>query len=178
MQIEEWRPIAGYEGSYEVSSLGSVRSIPHVVKNRYSTALRGGRVLRQTPDKRGYLLVGLSRGMKVTTVKVHRLVAAAFISAPPTIDAQVNHLDCVKAHNAVSNLEWCTRQENHRHAVDAGRLDGTISPKRGKKLTADEVRGIRAARLSGETVKSIASRFGVARETAGKILRGQIWVRV
>jgi hypothetical protein len=176
--MERWLPIAGYEGLYEVSSLGNVRSLDHMVKNRYSTALRHGRILIQTPDRVGYLQVHLSNKNRVSTQKVHRLVAAAFLGEPPHPTAHVNHLDFSKDNNAVENLVWCTPKQNHRHAVDGGRMDGAVSPKRGKKLTVQKVLSIRAARKNGETVASIAKRHGVARETAGKILRGKIWVRV
>jgi hypothetical protein len=177
MKSEEWRSIPGYEGLYEVSSLGRVRSLDHMVRNRYSVALKRGIVLRQTPDRRGYMQVHLSNGSKVETCKVHRLAATAFIGPPPTPDAQVNHIDFTKDNNVFVNLEWCTRQKNHRHAVDGGRLDGSISPKRGKKLTPAKVLSIRAASANGETDKSIGTRFGVARETVGKIIRGKIWAR-
>lgn len=179
MEDEAWLPVAGYEGLYEVSSLGRVRSLDHWVKNRYSRALRRGRILRQSPDRGGYLQVHLSNCNKVETLKVHRLVASAFVGAAPTPDAQVNHIDFKKDSNAAGNLEWCTRQENHRHAVDGGRLDGSVSNRRAKKLTTEIVLQIRSANANGEGGSRIlARRFGIAAATAQRILSRKIWVRI
>ncbi len=179
MQNEEWRPITGYEGLYEVSSLGKVRSLDHVVKNRYSFALRHGRILKQSPDRAGYLQVHLSKKNDVSTEKVHRIVAATFLGLPPTPDAQVNHLDFTKSNNVVNNLEWCSRQVNHRHAVDGGRLDGAISSKRAKKLTSEIVLQIRAANANGEGGSRIlARRFNLSAATVQKILNRNIWARI
>jgi hypothetical protein len=176
--MEKWLPVVGYEGLYEVSSRGKVRSLDHVVKNRYSTALRHGRTLKPTPDRAGYLQVPLSASNVVTTKKVHRLVASAFLGEPPHAKAHVNHLDFNKANNGVGNLQWCTPKQNHRHAVDAGRLDGAISPKRGKKLTIEKVLSIRAARKAGERRRVIAERFGICMHTVDRVVAGKIWGRV
>jgi hypothetical protein len=175
--METWKPVLGYEGLYEVSSTGRVRSLDHLVKNRYGLALRGGRVLRQTPDRAGYLQVNLSKENVVTTAKVHRLVAKAFIGDPPTVDSHVNHKDFRKANNAVANLEWFTRQQNHRHAVAAGRLDGAVSPRRAKKLSVEKVRAIKAAIAAGGTWRATAKRFGISAPTLSKIMNGSIWSR-
>lgn len=177
LQIEEWRPIVGFEGLYEVSSLGRVRSLDHWVRNRYSNALRRGRVLKQTSDRAGYLQVNFSKSNVISTHKVHRLVAKAFIGEAPTDDAHVNHIDFKKDHNEVTNLEWCSREYNHRHAVDAGRMDGHLSPKRGKKLTTEKVREIKAAIADGATWRSTAKRFGISNPTLTKIMNRTIWAR-
>ena len=97
--IEEWRPIKGYEGLYEVSNTGLVRN---VVKGRY---------LKPGFDKNGYLKCVLSKGGKQRTVYIHRLVATAFIPNPDGLP-QVNHRDEDKTRNVVDNLEWCTSKYN------------------------------------------------------------------
>jgi hypothetical protein len=175
--MEIWKAVVGYEGLYEVSSLGRVRSLPHIVPNRSSKYTTIGKVLRQAPDRRGYLQVHLSSGKKVETKKVHRLVATAFIGEPPQADSHVNHRDFKVDNNAATNLEWCSSRQNIRHSVLAGRLDATVSPRRAKKLTAETVGIIRAASASGEPNMRIAKRIGVSRRTIDRIISGKIWVR-
>lgn len=117
--MEEWKPVQGYEGFYEVSSFGRVRRLERLVKTgikhseyRYS---RGG-VLKQHQKRGGYLSVDLSKGSVVKTINVHKLVATAFIPKPDG-KTEVNHKNCDKTDNRVENLEWVTPRENKDHAI-------------------------------------------------------------
>lgn len=175
--MEIWKAVVGYEGLYEVSSLGRLRSLAHIVPNRTSTRMTIGRVLRQAPDRSGYLQVHLSNGKKVETTKVHRVVAAAFIGPPPQADSHVNHKDFKVDNNAAINLEWCSSKQNVAHSVLAGRFDGSTNPRRAKKLTLEIVGAIRVASASGEPNMRIAKRIGVSRRTIDRIIAGKIWVR-
>ena len=96
---EEFRDVPGYEGVYEVSNLGRVKNI------------ETGRILKPFKDTNGYLILKLSKDGTRRTVKVHRLVALAFLPNPQNLP-QVNHKDENKTNNAVSNLEWCTAGYN------------------------------------------------------------------
>lgn len=113
---ERWLPIAGYEGLYDVSDLGRVRSLPRQTR----TGLRGGQVLIPRPDADGYLLVNLSRDGIKTTRKVHQLVAEAFLGpCPPGLEVchnRPNSRDCAEA----ANLRYGTRSENIQQAVQEG----------------------------------------------------------
>lgn len=105
--MEQWRDIPGFEGLYQVSNSGKVKS------------LRRGAELKPGTDKGGYLYVGLcSRGIQ-KTCKIHRLVALAFL---PNDEGKrtVNHIDGNKLNNSVDNLEWATHSENIIHAVKNG----------------------------------------------------------
>lgn len=106
---EIWRDIKNYEGLYQVSSLGRVRS----VKNRC-------RLLGNYLDGKGYPIARLCKNGKAITINVHRLVAKAFIPNPLNKPA-VNHINSTPTDNRASNLEWCTIAENNRHSLIAGR---------------------------------------------------------
>lgn len=122
MITEKWHDIIGYEGSYQVSNLGRVRSldrfVPRTLKSgKACTARVSGRILSPGDNGAGYLLVQLrNEALGAKTYLVHRLVAVAFIGPCPFADAEVNHLDGVKANNEVWNLEWVSRQGNQIHA--------------------------------------------------------------
>jgi len=118
--MEIWKPIPNYEGSYEVSSEGRVRSIDKLVKTgiRHSeTRLRKGRTLKPNLKRNGYLTIDLSKDNKVKTTTIHRIVAKVFIDNPENLP-QVNHKDGIKSDNRVSNLEWCDNSYNQQHRYD------------------------------------------------------------
>lgn len=125
-----WKPIPGYE-CYEVSDRGEVRSLDHFVKMDMKgtpcISLRPGRILNPAKDSSGYLGVVLSRpDGKRKTVRVHRLVAQAFLPNPEGLP-QVNHKDEDKTNNAVSNLEWCTAKANSAYGTRPGRLSTKVA---------------------------------------------------
>ena len=110
---EIWKPVIGYEGLYEVSNLGRVRSIDRLVK--YSNGqihLHKGRMLSPgLVHKLGYLQVALCNNGKIKHKMVYRLVAEAFLPNPDNLP-QVNHRDENPFNNCVENLEWCTIEYN------------------------------------------------------------------
>ena len=99
---EQWRDIDGYDGMYQVSDLGRVRS------KKYGKV----RVLRPVKDGKGYLRVGLWKENKVKRLLVHRIVASAFIPNTDSSKTQINHINECKSENKVSNLEYCTASYN------------------------------------------------------------------
>lgn len=120
--IEEiWRPVVGYEGLYEVSNTGRVRSLDRYDSNNHFLK---GRILKLCADKDGYLNVGLSLGNKVKKYKVHRLVAEAFIPNPYNLP-QVNHRDEDKTNNRVENLEMCNAKYNSNYGSRKDRVRDT-----------------------------------------------------
>ena len=114
--IEEiWKDIAGYEGKYQVSNLGRVRSLPRTFLdvNRRKQMFRG-RVLKQMMRKNGYMVVTFYESGKFHQMMVHRLVADAFIPNPNNLPL-INHKDEDKTNNRVDNLEWCSAQYNNTY---------------------------------------------------------------
>ena len=122
--MEEWKNVIGYEGLYEVSNTGQVRSLDRYVK--YSNGrihLHKGKVLSPVKDKDGYLAVFLSCNGKQKTIRIHRLVAQVFIENPDNLP-EVNHLDEDKTNNRVDNLEFC----DHKYNVNYGhRIENAIN---------------------------------------------------
>lgn len=124
--MEQWKDIDGFEGMYQVSDQGKVRSVERTVKMKRGgkeyDMHHKGRVLRATVSKDGYEAVQLTKDSKPYTFKVHRLVARAFLHNPDNLP-EVNHRDGNKTNNTVSNLEWCTRSHNIKHAFERGLID-------------------------------------------------------
>lgn len=115
--MEIWKDIAGFEGIYQVSNMGRIKSI-----DRYVFTIKGcgkrfvkGDVKKPTLMKRGYLKISLFKGGKGRTREVQRIVAETFIDNP-FCKEQVNHIDGDKTNNCVSNLEWASPQENTIHS--------------------------------------------------------------
>lgn len=123
---EQWRPVRGWEDYYEVSSHGRVRSCDRLVQHaKGGMALKKGKVLKNRIDGKGYPFVGLYRASKGIQLRVHRLVADAFIPNPRSVP-YVNHIDADRTNPQVSNLEWVTQSENLQHASKLGAWRGQI----------------------------------------------------
>lgn len=121
---EVWKPIVGYEGYYEVSNLGRVRSIAIYVNSKNnSKRYRSERVLKGILHN-GYVWVTLSKNNVKTKKRVHRLVAEAFIPNPENLP-YINHMDEVKTNNVFTNLEWCTVQYNNTYGTARSRAEET-----------------------------------------------------
>lgn len=110
MKEELWKPVLGYEGFYEVSNLGRVRSLNRPTKNR--NKLAKGRILKGKISSNGYPTVHLSLNGIANWIHIHRLVALAFIPNPDNLP-MINHLNEIKTDNRVENLEWCTALHNN-----------------------------------------------------------------
>lgn len=119
--VEEWRPVVGFEDAYEVSNLGRVRRSGRAARtgNGRGGGARIGRLIAQGDAPGGYVRVQLWKAGRGRAVLVHRIVAAAFIGPVPDGE-EVNHRDGDKKNNAVSNLEYLTRSDNNRHAYRMG----------------------------------------------------------
>lgn len=136
--VEVWRVVVGYEGLYEVSSDGRVRSLNY-------RGVRGRTEELSLADWGGYFYVVLSNGLsKPSKNYVHRLVAQAFLDNPLELP-EVNHIDENPSNNHVSNLEWCTRSYNINFGSRIERVRDSLS------------RGIEAFNSSGEVIHRFSS---------------------
>ena len=117
MNNEVWKPVIGYEGIYEVSNMGRVKSLGRTARSKCDSArLVPERILRPCANRRGYLNVRLSKNGVEKHLYVHRLVAEAFIPNDNILATTVNHMDEDKTNNCVDNLEWMSQTENNRYS--------------------------------------------------------------
>ena len=129
---EVWKDIKGYEGMYQCSSLGNIRSLDRIVicKNgRIDHKIGTTMKLRQ--NKNGYMQIGLTKHNVRKMTYVHRLIAETFIENPDN-KSQINHKDGDKLNNSVENLEWVTASENLKHSYE--NLNRTINSGKHRKI--------------------------------------------
>ena len=136
---EIWKDIQGWEGFYQISNMGNVRSLERTLvhKNGREVFCQGN-LLKPQPNSRGYLRVQLKMPSKTAVLFVHRLVAKHFVDNPkPEECAIVNHIDNNILNNKHSNLEWTTPYGNTQHAKNQGRLVRT------KEWLSNQRRGLK-----------------------------------
>ena len=158
--MEVWKDIEGYEGLYQVSNLGNVKSFP-----RHGTRTNQVFFLSQSKDSKGYMRVWLSNGKVQKNFKVHRLVASAFVENPNNLP-QVNHKDENKQNNSLLNLEWCNRKYNCNYGT---RLDRQRKRVFCKELNEEFADAREAQRKIGVLKSSIQKCCRGAQKTAGKM---------
>lgn len=177
--VELWRPVAGHEGRYQISSLGRVRSL---------MSAKNEGILKQPVDRYGYRYVNLYSDGRAKHAKVHRLVCIAFNGQPP-VNTECGHLDGDKSNNAALNLKWVTRLENTEHqflhgvrvrgkpVVYNGRNFGP-NPTRSKatgrkvKLSDEQVIEIRQKSARGISAYALAKEYSVCKRTAQRLIKG------
>jgi len=133
---EEWKPIVGYEGLYEVSNMGRVKSLNRTLPNKTGGKRQWNEtLLHQNIRPNGYAFVSLSANGETSYPSVHRLVAKAFLEA---IEGKeyVDHINCVKSDNRVINLRYVTPSENNRYAFDNGLCDTDAMSRRMREYVA------------------------------------------
>ena len=159
MEQEQWKPIQEFNGEYEVSNLGRVRSM----KMYYGMV---GRIMPQTIQRKGYYAVTFWMNNKAYCRKVHRLVIEAFTPNPDNLPC-INHIDCNKLNNHIDNLEWCTYQANMQHAVRTGLTHPhqwtdeerkQISERNKGQRVSDEQRAKLSAALKGRSRPDVSAR--------------------
>jgi hypothetical protein len=165
---ETWKDILNYEGLYQVSDLGSVKSLNRVTRHSHNLKER---ILKCRLDSKGYFYVSLCKDAVVHNFRVHRLVAIAFI-VNPNNKSCINHKDGVKINNEPYNLEWCTYKENTRHK-DRVLGKHVFGEKNGEaKLTEVDVIYIRDSNL---LQRELAEIFKVSRSQISRIKNKKSW---
>lgn len=175
---ERWLAIPGFEGLYEVSDLGRVRSLGRTVYSLTKTGaplprFQSERMLSQQIARHGYVLIHLYRGGKRTCRSLHSLVAEAFLG-PPRDREEVCHRNGVRPDCRLTNLRYGTKQSNFADKVEHGtQIRGEAHY--GAKLTEDAVRSLRAREI---TTHQMATEYGITERHARKIAAGEMWRHV
>jgi hypothetical protein len=167
--VEIWMPIRGYEGIYEISNTGRIKSLARTYINRWGSLNQlPEKILSNVYDAKGYLVVRLCNAdgaYKGVNFKVHRLVAEAFIPNPGN-KPEVNHINGRKDDNNVGNLEWATGSENKKHAQQTGLLKD-----RKAKSVKVYMRGQLVDIVMGTTKAS--KKYKIGKTTLLEIIRGE-----
>lgn len=185
---ENWLPVVDFQGRYEVSDLGRVRSLTYRWGERDAP-----RFLSLSVTTNGYLAVGLYSNARCRQRKfVHRLVAAAFCQRTDQSHTEVNHINFIKTDNRAENLEWCTTAMNAAHTTKNGRYaTGDRNPYRSRpelvrrgerhhaaKLAESDVRTIRAECASGTRQRALARKYGTSAYAVYAIVHRKTWKHV
>lgn len=174
---EIWKPIDGYEGKYEVSNMGRIKSLPREAWNGHGIMVLRERILRPGINSKGYESVNLYIKNKRENVLIHQVVAKTFIPNPegkPCVD----HINTIRRDNRVENLRWCTQKENCNNYVTKIKLSHSIRgenhPMWGKK-GADNPHSRTVAQFTkgGQLIKTYPSALDAAK--AMNVQRGAIY---
>lgn len=177
---EVWSPIKNYEGLYEVSNMGRVRSLDRKQSRAIvglETYVKKGRVLSPRLQRQGYQLVALFKKGEREDKLIHRIVAESFIPNPLKKET-VNHKDNVKGNNVVNNLEWATQSENSKHAFENGFNSNKGEKNPSRKLNSKEVRRIKMALGCGMSARELGNIYNVHKSTIKSIRTGRNWKHI
>lgn len=168
--MEIWKPVIGYEGIYEISNAGQVKSLSRTDKRGHK---RNEKFLRPALNARGYLFVSFYDNVSKV---IHRLVAESFLSNDFNKE-EVNHKNGNKTDNRLENLEWVTHSENLKHACETGLKSIPKGEKTyNAKLTNKEADEIRSLYRTGNwTHKKLSLHFGVSKSVVQKILNNKTY---
>lgn len=170
LRQEVWRDIPGWEGHYQASTFGNIRSL---TRTRRDGRIEPGKMMTLRKKKNGYMQTAFRLDRKRFWYTAHRLVALTFIVNDKNAE-YVNHINCVKDDNRVENLEWMTIRQNTDHALEND-LYCRGEDVSNSKLTAEQAREIK---FSKERTGTLVSRFGVERHTISNIRSGKTWKHI
>ena len=176
--MELWEDVVGWEGLYEVSNLGRVKSLSRVVKRGEGELRVKEKIRVLVPNTKGYLQVKLCN-QKIKKYKiVHRLVGECFVENPSEKPC-INHKNGIKTDNRAVNLEWCTYRENNLHAIKSGLIgDRTGTNNSNSKLSEDDVKEIKGHLANGKKLTELAEIYNVTFGLIGHIKSGRIWSHI
>lgn len=176
--METWKEIIGYEGLYECSTHGRIRTVARgtICKNGRPKTL-GQKILTPHFNTNGYLWVYLHKGGVRRFWLIHRLIALTFVENPDS-KTFVNHRSGVKTANVPENLEWVTRKENVSHAFRSGLMSHAGEKNSQSKLTVESVAEIRKLFALGVKRRELAKQFGISYSRIREIVNGTGWIEV
>lgn len=170
---EVWKDIKGYEGEYQISNRGRIKSLPKeklhdsISGTKYTTKEK---IMKPADNCRGYMCTMIGRNEKSRTVSIHRLVAEAFIPNPDNLP-EVNHIDGDKKNNNVENLEWVSHQDNMRHASEMDLMN------KKSKLSRYEIQNMRERYIPRDSqygIRAFARKYGMSSSHITRIIHGDV----
>lgn len=174
MNNEIWKDIVGYEGLYQVSDMGRVRSLDRKCWNGSGWFIKKGRVLKPRFTKNGYCRVHLRVDNKAVDRYIHRLVAEAFI---PNLDNKpyIDHINTIKTDNRVENLRWATPEENMANPITKEKMCKNSENRRGKTINNKVVYQLLNGEIINifESISDASKHIGVDSSLLGKIIKGK-----
>lgn len=178
MSEERWKDLVGWEGYYQVSTCGNVRSVdrsvPRKIHGQEFNLTIKGRDMSICQTSNGYPFLMLGKGNKKKSFMVHRMVALTFIPKKEGFP-NVNHKNGIKSDNRVENLEWSNKSHNAHHAIKLGLVKNHSEQHVFAKLKNDDIPNIRASMLSYIKLGKI---YGVSGSAIQHIKEGKVWRHV
>jgi hypothetical protein len=173
---EIWKDITGYEGLYQVSNFGRVKSLERKVIQKDGGLFSVRETIRKQFCAMGYLYVDLYKDFKKTKFRIHSLVAMAFLKNENNL-IEINHKNGIKTDNQSENLEWCTHSDNLIHAFKTGLFISVKGEnKLNSKLTNENISEIKSLYKTGNfSHRSLAKKFNVCSSTIHNILNNIKW---
>lgn len=177
--MEIWKNIIGFEGLYEISNLGKIKSIKRKCPSKNGLRTVPEKIMKTKLDKDGYEVINLAKNGGKIYISIHRLLGIAFIPNPLNLP-QINHIDGIKTNNKLENLEWVTEKENIQHAFKTGLSISVKGEKRAfSKLTDEKVKEIREIYSKGGiSLKKLGILYKVAPETLNRAIHRKTWKHV
>lgn len=177
---EVWKDIPNYEGYYQISNLGRIKSVARKVKYQNSYRNVKEKLKKTFIGKQGYERVELSKNGKTKKYNVHRIVANVFISNPLNKET-VNHINGIKTDNRVENLEWATRSENELHAYKIGLAKNSEKQRNVARLYCKEnkIKSIIQLDLDGnfikewKSAKEVEEKINISRKNISQCITGK-----
>ena len=170
MEKEIWKDIIGYEGLYQISNFGQLKSLSRKSNGEF------GKIRKPENNGRGYLSISLSKNSKSKHFYIHRLVAKAFISNPQD-KPEVNHKQGIKFDNIAIGLEWVTKKENIEHAVKIGLYK--IGNREGENNNNAKLTDVKAKKIyyysQLHSVKETYEKFNTTKNTVNQIKHKRTW---
>jgi hypothetical protein len=175
--MEIWKPVVGYEGLYEVSSLGRVKSLQKTIfREKHGNWVQPERILKNSSQQNGYVAITIYKNGKAKRINIHRLVCVSFVQNPNNKPC-VNHKNGVKSDNRLENLEWVTFSENTFHAFNKGFLKPLKGESNGSsKLLEKQVYEIREKLSKKHSVKSLMEEYSISRSHIQRIRNKKCWI--
>lgn len=175
---EIWKDIQGYEGIYQISNLGRVKSLSRIIFRGRGKHITKDVIIKIYVNNTGYYGVNLNVNKTHKSFLLHRLIAKAFIPNPNNYPC-INHIDGNPLNYSISNLEWCTYSQNTTHAYKINRMSQTGLHNNNVKLTEKDVLSIRNEYVQNkETLISIAKKYNVYLTCIHKIVNRRTWKHI